>query len=127
MYLAGYSTSKISQALSKLGYGFTRNAVIGRISRKGWNKRADKPLERQLTEKAPRPERKINLNKMSQPLPVPTEEPEEVGPLHIEIYDLNSTTCRWPFGERAPYTYCGQCPDVGSVYCYEHDLRSRRN
>jgi len=38
----------------------------------------------------------------------------------LGIMDLDSTTCRWPFGDDPPYLYCGDTPFDGSPYCRKH-------
>jgi hypothetical protein len=39
----------------------------------------------------------------------------------ITIFDLDQFTCRWPFGERHPYLFCGAPPTrAGASYCPLH-------
>ncbi len=42
-------------------------------------------------------------------------------PLHLTLQDLEPGQCRFPFGDAAPYTFCG-CPvhADGKPYCAEH-------
>lgn len=44
----------------------------------------------------------------------------DVVPLHISLNQLTDTTCRWPFGDAAPFTFCGCLAAAGRSYCLPH-------
>lgn len=48
-------------------------------------------------------------------------EPE---PLHIDLMQLTSTTCRWAYGEDR-FTFCGHDVMPRSSYCPHHARRAR--
>lgn len=49
----------------------------------------------------------------------------DVVPLHLSLEELTSKTCRWPYGEAAPFTFCG-CEKIdGGPYCHAHDDLSK--
>ena len=39
----------------------------------------------------------------------------------LTIYQLRRNTCRYPFGERVPYSYCGEATKVSSSWCPHHE------
>lgn len=41
-------------------------------------------------------------------------------PLHIAFDELTSLTCRWPYGEAGPFTFCGCETQEGRAYCKPH-------
>lgn len=44
----------------------------------------------------------------------------DVTPLHIDLLDLEQGQCRFPYGDRPPFTFCG-CPALkGFSYCGPH-------
>jgi len=50
----------------------------------------------------------------------PKPRPKRTGKGNLDFFDLRSQTCRWPFGDDLPYTYCGERNIDGSPYCLEH-------
>jgi len=58
---------------------------------------------------------------------VPIEEIKtEPQPLHLTVVELTLHTCRWPFGERYPFTFCGHpIPKFGQAYCHYHQQKSQ--
>ena len=46
------------------------------------------------------------------------------GDFVINLADLRPRgDCRWPYGERAPYQFCGRPTDHGP-YCFDHSVRA---
>ena len=43
---------------------------------------------------------------------------------HVSIYDLGANDCRWPFGDRPPFQFCGREVVDGHPYCAEHVRKS---
>jgi GcrA cell cycle regulator len=52
-------------------------------------------------------------------------EATDVEPKHIDFMDLTNTTCRFPYGDAAPYTFCGCDVQIGSPYCSSHNRLCR--
>lgn len=50
---------------------------------------------------------------------------DDVQPRHISLLELTDETCRWPYGDQAPFTFCGCTPITGGPYCFSHDERSK--
>jgi GcrA cell cycle regulator len=42
-------------------------------------------------------------------------------PKRLTLFELTERTCKWPFGERPPFTFCGHETIAGSSYCDFHD------
>jgi GcrA cell cycle regulator len=120
---AGYSASLIGEQIKK-----TRNAVIGRSQRlRGYRRRSKAaPREQETTVQKP-----TNPIKPAAPALAPTlviaredgrKRPEDDGRRLISIFELTETTCRWPYGERSPYLFCGapRHPHGRPPYCKQH-------
>src|SRR5262245_3449751 len=52
------------------------------------------------------------------PGPLPKASFAGKGTLAIE--ELTFTSCRWPFGDKTPYLYCGATSVEGRPYCVDH-------
>jgi len=120
------------------GVVYSRSAIGGRASR--LKIRADKVVTREKAlrsleiARASRPPARHPPRKKPMPKPVqPTFIAEPTAGLRsvdvptrdITIYELTDQTCRWPRGERPPFTYCG-CPVwESSSYCAEHEGLAR--
>lgn len=140
-----------SQCAARLG-GVTRNGIIGKVWRLRLTRgEADNQRNRRRGKSmaAPNgfnrhPERRSSQPKPSRPIapPIPDEAPEpipvfEPEPFPVQedsavtrpsatepigIMDLREKTCRWPFGDRPPFRYCGAptCGRGSGVYCSHH-------
>ena len=131
MWDDGFSASQIVGALSRPR---SRNAVIGRIHRLGWTRYPTAPrptLAKKQQQKAappppppPLPPRRVSLASaaasMAPALP-PAYLPSPL-PKGVSIWDLSSSTCRWPIGNPGDKTFhfCGEVPKAGHVYCGPH-------
>ncbi len=130
-----------SQIASLLGYGLTRNAVIGKVHRLGLAGRAKSPG---LASPRPRPSAppRVAAPRMAPAAPRITRgatalavahqaltdaEPEAfesvVVPmsLRVTIIELKEAMCRWPLGDPATseFRYCGS-PAPSGPYCAYH-------
>jgi GcrA cell cycle regulator len=130
-----------SQIASLLGYGLTRNAVIGKVHRLGLAGRAKSPG---LASPRPRPSapHRVTAPRMALAAPRITRgatalaiapealadaEPEAfesvVVPmsLRVTIVELKEAMCRWPLGDPATseFRYCGS-PAASGPYCAYH-------
>jgi GcrA cell cycle regulator len=104
----GLSGSLIGQRLGK-----SKAAVIGRSHRLRGYKRQGVHI--QGAKAMPR-QTKVTVRKLCEPAPKP-----DSGRRLIGIFDLDQNTCRWPFGERHPYRFCGAPPmHAGASYCQIH-------
>jgi len=103
---------------------FTRNAVIGKARRLGIKKKPAPSFATAVREPGyvPRRERvkPQKINKVAR-FPITLSGLAPAGPRdgRKTILELNRLSCRWAFGERVPYLFCGQRTD-GSSYCPEH-------
>jgi GcrA cell cycle regulator len=131
LYDEGRSASVIAELLHREGLiSVTRNGVIGRAHRlklpaRAPRKPARMTVEQRRVQDAARKRLKRALMKKVKPMmDEATREKlrcETVSPLHISIYELTDDTCRFPYGTRAPYSYCGRPTIFGSSYCEHHD------
>jgi GcrA cell cycle regulator len=112
----------------------TRNAVIGRVQRLKLSTTPEQKRQRQSEgmkrmHARRRPKRKPLVPPAAKA--VPPEAPETTPtvadqPKLIELMELTRTTCRWPFGERAPFKFCGCEAIPGWPYCGPHARASMR-
>ena len=120
-FAAGMSFSENSAEINaKFGTSYSRNSCIGKGKRIGLTQ-ASKP---RLKPEKPEPIVHIRRAHKTRPMPRYIAAPVNPGaaakPGNLTIYDLTADTCRWPFGDRAPYTYCGCSTYPGYPYCAEH-------
>jgi len=103
-----------AQMSEQLGVRFTKNACIGKA------RRLDMPMR-----KAPDKPRKNAPEPMFHPKPLvwalannrPQAKPQRG---QVTLMELNRTTCRYPFGDRPPYWFCGQVVREAQSYCAHH-------
>lgn len=111
------SYSDIAKAMSEeLGVKITKNACIGKA------RRLELPMR-----KTPQRERK--RSKPAEPAVLATprlavwsvsEQPKQRANGYLTLLELNRTTCRYPFGEKPPYLYCGKTIREATSYCPHH-------
>jgi len=69
----------------------------------------------------PRQHRRKRINLpgavMVERTPPPNDAPPSLG---LSILEVKDGVCRYPYGERFPYTFCGHPTDKGDVYCPFH-------
>lgn len=127
MWLAGRTGSEIAAEL-----GITRCAVLGKIHRL---ELAERPIanNRRYALRTPeeiaitkrlRDERR-NERRRTQRASIVMVNVEalrciEVVPLHKSLIDLGPNDCRFPYGDKAPYTFCGHPQMEGRSYCGPH-------
>lgn len=104
----------------------TRNAVIGKIHRLGMSRPKLSTLAAM-----PKPARsnagplaqKINARKTEskiKPEPFVCQDAAGIVPLNLSLNDLTDATCKWPYGEAAPYLFCGHQTKITTPYCPSH-------
>jgi GcrA cell cycle regulator len=126
----GLSFSQIAQ---EIGDGITRNAVCGKMKRLGIKSRNTCAFD--PTKRSPRP--RIKKQKVSifatrwGAFDKDTKPPEHIEiadvvaqPRYIPLERLNNITCRWPYGESTPYSFCG-CATSKAPYCEAHTAQSK--
>jgi hypothetical protein len=120
VWRAGYSFSELAQFLNEqfgVSY-YTRSAIGGKVARMALRNEARVP-------RAPKPRarRVIHLTVPSKPVKQadpPSRDPAREPRIWCELIELTRFTCRYPYGDRPPFAYCG-CPVIeGSPYCPFH-------
>lgn len=117
LWAEGYSGTDIAD---KLGEGFTRCAVLGKLSRLG--------LQRQKPRQALRPKvrrrRAVFIRPPEPPKPPPPVRLEPPPPRmrKLRLLQLADHHCRWPIGDPRSRTFCFCAADCesGQVYCPYH-------
>lgn len=130
LWAEGLSARQIANAL---GTGRSRNAVIGRIHRKGLQGRSKDQRDRPGAAMRIKARRKASMRfkarrKAALRIARITAEPftptEELGPLGdgVSILALTDLTCRYPIGDpqEAGFTFCGRTRDRDCPYCIGH-------
>lgn len=62
------------------------------------------------------------LPKSISPAPLPMTEPAPEN--LITLMELKADSCRWPYGDKAPYKFCGQKICGSRSYCQTHTIKS---
>lgn len=127
-----------TQAAAKINGEFrtsySRNAAIGRANRLGWQSscpktggqrkpriRKGEPTANGIVERTRR---------KAAPQVFACDETglriADVVPLNLSILQTNDDTCKWPYGENPPFTYCGHPVFDGFPYCASHVALSVR-
>jgi len=107
LWARGMTASAIAEQME-----MTKNQVIGKVHR------LDLPPRETKVGKEPtfRPKRRQRFKpKTVQPRIIC----EAVEPLHIGFAELTAFNCHFPFGESAPFTFCGHA-SLGGSYCEYH-------
>ncbi len=105
----------------EFGTDYSRNSIIGKAQRLGLMTKRP-PRGKRVPRKVTHPEKPLK----------PTPAPEcaqlicvDIEPRNLTLHDLTDETCRWPYGDNAPYFFCGRPVFCGS-YCGHHfDLATR--
>ena len=114
LFAEDLSYTDIAARLSiEFGVEISRNAAIGFGKRHNMPKRKNPhdPRKREV-----RLEHRGNAPKT----PVPYVPKAPIGKGTLTIVQLKPSTCRWPFGDRPPLTYCGCRVVEGHPYCEAH-------
>jgi len=101
----------------------TRNAVVGKIDRKGLYR---EPLKGKPRKKPfmMEPSKKSSARKMESQEAHKARsqrgaslQPKSPG---LSLLDIGAEDCRFPYGDNPPYTFCGHPIEPGKAYCKEH-------
>ena len=133
-----------SEIAAELGGGISRNAVIGKMKRMNLAGRSPIRLACVRVPLAPKPAKPtegyaigshafkvtraikaLRDGTDAPPKPLPTMRQADVEPLHIPLRDLTGSNCHWPFGDQAPFTFCGCRTERNQPYCTAHAALSK--
>jgi len=96
----------------------TKNSCIGKARRLALTMRAHtNPPPRKPKRHTPPPKPRPPVIPAWKVDPVPAL-PAASG--RLTIYQLRQNTCRYPFGEQMPYSYCGNTTGLSSSWCPYH-------
>lgn len=105
--------------------GVTRNTICGKIHRMGL-KRPFKKKTARKAKKVARPSDSALVKKPRRPVvkpePYVVQPPAAVEPRNIDLIDLRSNDCRFPYGgdNGEPITFCGHPKAPGTSWCAAH-------
>ncbi|MCP5004389.1 MAG: hypothetical protein GY941_10715, partial [Planctomycetes bacterium] len=98
--MQNFSASQIAKDI-----GRSRNSVVGRCHRMGFNKL--KPVQRKKKKKL---SRYPNPRKLAVAPPLPPSKPKEYttdpGSKNITLLDLEYGQCKWPTSNLSPHVFC---------------------
>ena len=110
----GHSTSEIGKKL-----GFSKNAVVGKINRLGWNADLKKNIK-----KTPKKGAKPTKIASASPAKVDKKKSDITKFIHNSagLMALRPDQCRWPIGspDTDDFRFCGEKVFPGKPYCFEH-------
>lgn len=111
-----------AQIAAKLGPGFTRNAVVGKLFRLGVRRSDEQRHEDQSRGAQAAGRRQAVMRRGPPMIPVPPAPPRlcSVVPELVRMTELRSTACRWPYGEAEEMRFCGRPKTASGSYCREH-------
>jgi GcrA cell cycle regulator len=133
LYASGYFSC--SGIAAEMGDGVTRNAIIGKMHRLGLSgqiyikRRCSKTPEEKEETKRLKEERRRERRRTqrgdffmvrARPTNLEALRCIEINPLHKSLLDLGPNDCRYPYGDNAPYTFCGHPKLEGHSYCGTH-------
>lgn len=133
----GLSTSEIGKKI-----GVSKNAVVGKLNRLGWNSKAggitsdepvkkakDKEILKKKSIKIKEVKTKVKKIEISEtPKIKPIKRTKEISASQkiiktaLEMASLKKDQCRWPIGDTDSddFHFCGKKVFPGKPYCYEH-------
>ena len=110
----GHEFSTFQQMAGQLSDEFnlhiTKSAVVGRARRLGLPPRLSF-----VRRKPKKPELKSPDLKPSAPV-----QSADSAPRNLTLYELGYHDCRWPYGETAPFLFCGNPTHKDSSWCRKH-------
>lgn len=129
LWKAGDSASQIARQLNRRGGRFfTRNAVIGKVTRLGLSGRQTPSRPVRLPTHKPRSAYKQAkdagvLPFTTQPMPVfdASDAPES---LKIPLMQLEPGQCKWSTHEEAEHLFCGHPQHADSPWCEHHAAKA---
>ena len=123
LHARGYSSREIAMKMgSEFGLRFTRNSIIGKTNRLCLPHRVlpiTQPKPKSIQKRAKR--RRPVPRKTAPKIKAPRANPDGL----LTIYQLGAGDCRFPFGHRSPFMFCGKQQAEGSSYCVGHFLLTR--
>ena len=121
IYLLGSNSWVALRINQETGSSFTRDAIIGKIWRDKLDQTGRVTIKPGKATAGPRkPHVKVWKPKSTIPTPQPVDVSRETQPLNLTIQELNDHHCRFPYGNSAPFLFCGQ-PTVGEgAWCRYH-------
>jgi GcrA cell cycle regulator len=116
----GFSALQIAEELGGIG----RSAVIGKIHRLKLTGKGIRSHGQHQTKKK-RAKRKFTLQNLPLALrPAPTSPDalsgESIPALRLPLEKLERGMCRYPYGEKSPYAFCGAAALEDKPYCRAH-------
>jgi len=137
LYGEGRSASVIADLLGREGLiSVSRNAIIGKAHRLSLPPRRERKPAVMVRKTREEKQQRQNFLRRQKRAEQHTFKPkthmdhdtrlklrcEAIEPKHLTIYDLTDDTCRFPYGDDPPFTYCGHRTANGS-YCLVHAAR----
>jgi len=126
LYTQGRAFSHIAQLLCDEGIcDRTRNSVIGKVHRMRLppRERGINPMKQSRRQKQDKQNARRKLVRAARRAVAPVKvKPrcETIEPKHITIIELEIDSCRFPYGDNPPFTYCGLEVEAGCSYCFHH-------
>lgn len=119
-----WSAKQTSDALSRTaGQSISRNAVIGKARRDGIT--FESGMDGKYKRGPYKSRRQVPINIVRQKalsIDLPDEQPKQADFIGLTILEVKANQCKYPHGERVPYSFCGVPVWADSPYCRHHHL-----
>ena len=125
LWESGMSAGVVAEAVGK-----TRNAIIGKARRAGWDGSKHALSPTQIGVQRRKSHREKVAAKFNFVTAQPVVEPMQDDRIPVEqrrtIFELTDKTCRWPCGDvgTEAFFYCGGVVEENSPYCPAHSHRA---
>jgi GcrA cell cycle regulator len=119
LWEAGLSAIEIAEALG----GITRDSVLGKVHRLGLSEyRAPHDGRRHHRHQASvsMVAMRLEHRRLSADIVQPESVKAGIEPLLVSFDDLRRGMCKYPYGERAPFAFCGHPAVANKPYCQAH-------
>lgn len=111
---------------SEFGVEINKNMAIGIGKRLNMplRKKRGRPRKQEVRIEHRNKPRAVQPSKTTANVGIAYKAPPATGVGRLTLLQLRHSSCRWPFGEQAPFLFCGNPSASNSPYCPDHHALS---